>query len=547
MMKSSIDQPTLADYIETFRRRSKVFGLTLGLIFGAAALAAILLPDVYRSSTEMRIDLQGPNVELLEPLALTNYADQYIHTLRQQAITFDEIGPWLEETDVYSELRNEMSLPQLYSKLVDNIRLQNVTTDAMDPRSGRPVSLITGLVISFDAEDPQDAFVVAEMLAATFLAKDRERRTERATATSSFLLEEIDVKRKEIERLEAGIASFKEEHAGSLPELMSLNMSVLDRTERDLESVRAEIGTLQQDKIFRESQLEEIRRGTDQADRLGELENEYLRAISVYGPDHPDVIRIKRQVAALVGDAGSSTENDEVRMLETALAEARQKYSDVHPDVLSLQRQLEQARSRASIGQSGNDINPRYLELRAQVNAIDTQLASLRERARTLQAKFEETQRRLALTPQVEKEYLALARDLQTQQIAFEDLRRRLTQAQQTESFESGERGARLVKIRNASLPNSPAGPPRLAVVVLGGILGVSLAFGAALLAEMLDGSVRSGRDIQRLVSIVPIAEIPVIQGSAAVSTKRRHTAIIAATTLLLLVGGAVIIVLSGK
>lgn len=547
MMKSSIDQPTLADYIETFRRRSKVFGLTLGLIFGAAALAAILLPDVYRSSTEMRIDLQGPNVELLEPLALTNYADQYIHTLRQQAITFDEIGPWLEETDVYSELRNEMSLPQLYSKLVDNIRLQNVTTDAMDPRSGRPVSLITGLVISFDAEDPQDAFVVAEMLAATFLAKDRELRTERATATSSFLLEEIDVKRKEIERLEAGIASFKEEHAGSLPELMSLNMSVLDRTERDLESVRAEIGTLQQDKIFRESQLEEIRRGTDQADRLGELENEYLRAISVYGPDHPDVIRIKRQVAALVGDAGSSTENDEVRMLETALAEARQKYSDVHPDVLSLQRQLEQARSRASIGQSGNDINPRYLELRAQVNAIDTQLASLRERARTLQAKFEETQRRLALTPQVEKEYLALARDLQTQQIAFEDLRRRLTQAQQTESFESGERGARLVKIRNASLPNSPAGPPRLAIVVLGGILGVSLAFGAALLAEMLDGSVRSGRDIQRLVSIVPIAEIPVIQGSAAVSTKRRHTAIIAATTLLLLVGGAVIIVLSGK
>ena len=101
--------------------------------------------------------------------------------------------------------------------------------------------------------------------------------------------------------------------------------------------------------------------------------------------------------------------------------------------------------------------------------------------------------------PQVEKEYLALTRDLQTQQLAFEDLRRRLTQAQQTESFESGERGARLVKVRNASLPTSPAAPPRLAIVILGTVLAATLGLGAAVLAELLDGSVRSGRDIKKL------------------------------------------------
>jgi uncharacterized protein involved in exopolysaccharide biosynthesis len=532
-MNSSVDQPSLTDYTEAFRRRLKVFLTTFGLIFGVALFAAILLPDVYRSSTEMRIDLQGPNVDLLEPLVLTNYADQYVQTLQQRAITFEEIKSWIEETNVYSELRDEASLSKLYSKIVDNIRIQTVTTDALDPRSGRPVSLITGLELAFDAENPEDAFVIAEKLSATFLAKDREIRTERATATSSFLLEEIDIKRREIEKLEASIANFKQDHAGSLPELMNLNMSVLDRTERDLEAARSEIRNLQQDKIFRQSQLEEIRRESDQADRLRELEDEYLRAISLYGPDHPDVIRIRRQVA-------------EIQRLELALAEARQRYSDVHPDVLNLRRQLEEARSGNSLAQSGDDINPRYLQLRAQVNALDTQLAGLRERARTLQAKYDETQERIAMMPQVEKEYLALSRDLQTQQIAFEDLRRRLTQAQQTQSFESGERGARLVKIRNVALPTSPAGPPRLAITILGGILAASLAVGAAALAEVLDGSVRSGRDIQKLLNIVPIAEIPVIRGSDTVLRKRRNIAIIIVTTLLFIVGGAIVATQAG-
>lgn len=540
-MNSSLDQPGLIDYIETFRRRRKVFITTFCLFFGVAILAAILLPDIYRSSTEMRIDLEGPNIDLLEPLAMTNYADQYINSLQRRVMTYDEVTTWIEETNVYSELRDELSLSDLYSIVLDNIRIEMVTTEAMDPRSGRPVSLITGFVAAFDAEEPQRAFMIAEKLAATFLAKDREIRTERAAATSSFLLEEIDVKRNEIVKLEGSIALFKQDNAGSLPELMGLNMSVTDRTERDMESVRSEIRVLQQDKIFRESQLEEIRQRSESDDRLRQLEDEYLLAISRYGPDHPDVIRIRRQVAALTGGAIDWGESDEIVQLERALVEARQKYSDLHPDVLGLQRRLETLRSGNSASVSDLDINPRYLQLRAQVNAINTQIAGLRDRARILQVKYAEIQDRIALMPQVEKQYLALNRDLRTEQLAFEDLRSRLTQAQQIESYESGDRGARLVKIRNAALPRAPVAPPRLAIVVLGGILALTLAVGAAVLAEALDRSVRGRRDIQMLVNIIPIAEIPIIRGSASILQRHRRAVIIVAV-----VAGAILLIWSG-
>lgn len=540
-MNSSLDQPGLIDYIETFRRRRKVFMTTFCLFFGVAILAAILLPDIYRSSTEMRIDLEGPNIDLLEPLAMTNYADQYINSLQRRVMTYNEVTTWIEETNVYSKLRDELSLSDLYSIILDNIRIEMVTTEAMDPRSGRPVSLITGFVAAFDAEEPKRAFMIAEKLAATFLAKDREIRTERAAATSSFLLEEIEFKRKEIVKLEGSIALFKQDNAGSLPELMGLNMSVTDRTERDMESVRSEIRILQQDKIFRESQLEEIRQRSESDDRLRQLEDEYLLAISRYGPDHPDVIRIRRQVAALTGGAIDWGESDEIVQLERALVEARQKYSDLHPDVLGLQRRLETLRSGNSASVSDLDINPRYLQLRAQVNAIDTQIAGLRDRARILQVKYDKIQDRIALMPQVEKQYLALNRDLRTEQLAFEDLRSRLTQAQQIESYESGDRGARLVKIRNAALPREPVAPPRLAIVVLGGILALTLAVGAAVLAEALDRSVRGRRDIQMLVNIIPIAEIPIIRGSASILQRHRRAVIIVAV-----VAGAILLIWSG-
>ena len=540
-MNPSLDQPGLIDYIETFRRRRKVFMTTICVFFGVAVLAAILLPDIYRSGTEMRIDLEGPNIDLLEPLALTSYADQYINSLQRRVMTWDEVTTWIKDTNVYSELRDELSLPDLYSIVLDNIRIEMVTTEVMDPRSGRPVSLITGFVAAFEAEEPQQAFMIAEKLAATFLAKDREIRTERAAATSSFLLEEIDINRKKIVKLENRIASFKQDNAGSLPELMGLNMSVTDRTERDMESVRSEIRILQQDKIFRESQLEEIRQRSKSDNRLRQLEDEYLLAISRYGPEHPDVIRIRRQVAALTGGAIDSGESDEIVQLERALAEALQKYSDLHPDVLALQRRLETLRSGNSASTSGLDINPRYLQLHAQVNALDTQIAGLRDRARMLQVKYDEIQDRIALMPQVEKRYLALNRDLRTEQLAFEDLRSRLTQAQQTESYESGDLGARLVKIRNASLPIEPVAPPRLAIVILGGILAVTLAVGAAVLAETLDRSVRGRRDIQMLVNIIPIAEIPIIRDSASILQRRRRAVVIAAV-----VGGAILLIWSG-
>jgi uncharacterized protein involved in exopolysaccharide biosynthesis len=513
---------TSTDYLNAFRRRLKVFLFVFIAILAVAVSLAVSPSDFYRSAAEFRVDLEGPNVNLLEAVALTNYADQYVSTLERSVVTADNLRAWLAESNAFAEFRDEMTERELINLMRNRIRLELVFTSVIDERAGREVELITGFRPVFTGFSPEATHSVAKNLAEQFLAEDRSSRTQRAAAASSFFLQQIEVKEAEIAELEKKAAQFKEENAGKLPELLFLNMTVLERTERDLENIQTEIQSLQNDRIFRQSQLEEIRQNSASAERLQQLEDEYVRAISLYGPDHPDVIRIKRQVAAITGAENGTTSSLELEQLRLELAEAQQRYSEEHPDIRRLRRRIESLESGQSGAPASEDqFNPRYLQLRANVNAIDAKLASLRTRSYELRQKLEDLEVRIASTPEVERQYQALDRELQTAKLAFNDLRQRLTQAQQTESFEAGELGARLALVSAAYVPDRPAGPRRLAITILGVFMSISLAAGIAIAMELMDSTVRGRRDILTALGTQPIVAVPVIENS--VTRKRRY------------------------
>jgi uncharacterized protein involved in exopolysaccharide biosynthesis len=513
---------TPTDYLNAFRRRLKVFFFVFLAILSIAVSLAVSPTDYYRSAAEFRVDLEGPNIDLLEAVTLTNYVDQYVTTLERSVVTSDNLRTWLEESSVFAKDRDEKTERELINRIRDNIRLELVFTGVYDERAGREVDLITGFRPVFTGDSPEATHSVAKNLAEQFLAADHSSRTQQAAAASSFFRKQIGSKEAEIAELEKRIAEFKEDNAGKLPQQLVLNMTVLERTERDLENVQTEMRALQDDRIFRQSQLEEIRQNSASAERLQQLEDEYVRAIALYGPDHPDVIRIKRQVAALTGAGGESAGSLELEQLRVELAAAEQRYSAEHPDIKRLRRQIELLESGQSGATSTEDqFNPRYLQLRANVNAIDARLASLRTRARELRQKIEALEVRIASTPEVERQYQALDRDFQTAKLAYNDLRQRLTQAQQTESFEAGELGARLSQVSPAYVPDRPAGPRRVAMAVVGVIFGLSLAAGVAVMMELLDSTIRGRRDILVALGTQPIASIPIIQNS--VTRRRRY------------------------
>lgn len=533
---------TLNDYLHAFRRRFGIFLAVFVAVFATAIAFAVVPPDVYRASAELRIDLEGPNINVVQPMILTNYADQYIQSLQQKVLSNENLRTWLEETDVYRENRDSASQGELMQRLEEDIRIQMVFTSVIDEATGKEVNLITGFTTSFTGHDPAVAEDIAQKVAASFLAEDRATRMASAATASGFLQERIDAKREEIVAIEAQIATFKEGNSGKLPDNMVLNMTALERTEREFESVEREIRVLEQDRFFREAQLQEIRqRGGGIGATLAALEAEYHRAISLYGPDHPDVIRISRQVAALTEASTSESGSLELAQLEAELAAAEERYSDEHPDVIRLKRQIAAARSGGAFPVSGQAADPVYLQLSAQINAIDTNLSSLRTRANDLRVHRADLQDKIAAMPQVERQYQVLERELQTATLAFEDLRKRLTQAEQIESFESGERGARLTLIRSAKAPDSPTGPPRIAISVLGLIVALTLASGGTLITELSDSTIRGSKDVLTVLNTHAIAIVPIVQNSVSRSYRRKQMVFMSIGVLV--IAGAIMVI----
>lgn len=538
---------TAQDYLDAIRRRRKLFLMIVLPILLCAAALALLLEDRYTAIARFDIDLEGSNVSTLEPIELTTYADQYIAKLEDRTMAREKLKAFVSQLNLSPPYLADLTESERINIVRDSVDVWMVTQPVLSPGSGRAVDLISGFAVEADSDDPQFAYKVADYIANQFLEEDRKSRTERASSTSTFLRDQMSKTEIEIVMFEQQIAEFKVENACCLPELMDLNLSVIQRTERDIENLQPRIRTLGKDRAFKMSQIEEIRQQSISTDRLADLEAEYLRLVANYGRDHPDVNRVRREIVAITGATAGRDEAYELVELRIRLAEAEQRYSQEHPDIIRYKREIAALEAKQG-GASRRDSeqaklldNPRYLQLRTELNGIDTELAELRRREPELRRKIADYEKRLTETPQIESEYQALSRKLDAARDNFENLQDRLVIASQTEALESTEIGARLLLVWPASLPDSPSGPPRVAILVVSAFFAFSLGVAAMLFAEMTDSSVRGRKDIEAIMDMVPLASIPMIDNAGVKSLGHRRLYLLSGLSLAIV---AIVIVL---
>ena len=530
---------TFSDYVAAVRRRRGVFFAGAGSIFFIAAAMGWLLPNQYTSASRIDINLEGSNVQTLEPIELTAYADQYIADMKDRALTYDNLVILARDSEKLPKDIAELSESDRMAMIRDSIEVSVLTQVVISPTSGREVDVISGIRVASVARDPDLAYQVATYVTQLMLDEDRRSRTEMATSTSRFLDEQMDITEGEILKLEKEIADFKVANACCLPELVDLNMSVMQRAERDLESIQPRRRTLEQDRAFLRAQIEELGQIVIPPDRLEELELEYMTLVANYGQDHPDVNRVRRELLAIAGTEADGNESIEIIDLRIKLREAEQKYSDEHPDVRRYRNQL--ALLEAQRDREGGDTpvklleNPRYIQLRTELNSINSQLAELRTSEPMLRKKISEYEDRLSRTPQIESQYQALNRRLESARGNFDDLQERYVIARQTQALESTDIGARLLNIASPQIPIAPSGPPRLAILIVGVFLAGTVGLGAMLFAELADRTVRGSKDIEVVVDMVPLVTVPNIQNSVSIAEhKRRMTRILGASLILL-------------
>jgi len=550
----------LKDYVAALRRRFKLFVfVTLGLAL-AALIIALILPSIYRSSAIVLIEQQEIPAELVQS-TVTSYADQRIQTISQRVMTTSNLTEIVDKYGLYREAREEEPTAVILEEMRDDINLEMISAEVMDPRSGRPTQATIAFQLSYENRSPQLAQRVTNELTNLYLSENIKNRTEMATETTSFLQDEAQALEDQVAAMEADLAAFKEQHADSLPEMSDLNLQIRERLTRELRDINARLRSLDERIIYLEAEKAQIsprdaiygedgRRILGPADRLQLLETELISAKGRYSETHPSVQRLEREIAALREQVGKPDTRgalfDQKEQLEARLATLRERYGSEHPNVVATNRQLrqivsdiEQLNNVANAEKEVRPENPAYLQIESQLQAAKSERESLLETRKELHREIDEVETALRGTPQVEREYRNLVRGYENAMAKFQEIKSKQLQAQLAESLEQERKGERFTLIEPPLLPEKPVKPNRLAILLIGLVLAAFAGLGTIVAADTLDESITGPKDIARYLGAPPLAVIPYIANSDDVK-KRRQRAIAGATSAaIVLTGGA--------
>ena len=530
----------LGDYLAAFRRRRGMIVLIAGTVFILGLIAAFVWPPTYASSATILIEEQEIPSELVQS-TVTSYASERIQVISQRVMTRSNLLGIMDKYGLYQKERQRETTEEVLADMRDDIKLDMINADVMDPRTGRPTAATIAFTVGFEGKDPQLVQKVANEITTLYLNENLRTRTEKAEETTSFLTEESKRLGAEISRLETALAEFKEKNANELPELKDLNTQVLDRTERDISDIDTQIRTLEERKIYLEGQLAILDpygssgQVLSPAARLQQLRTEYIAYASRYSPNHPDVISRKREIEALEKETGIVENTSEKRArldaLQKELVVAEKTYTDEHPDVKSLKRQIasleEELRNPPPATTTkpapATPDNPAYISLKAQAEAADSEIRSLKIKRSQLSDKLTEYEQRLEQTPQVEREYRGLVRDFENSTQRYQEIKSKQMTAEVAQAMEKERKGEKFTLIDPPILPEKPISPNRPAIIFLSLVLALGAGIGSAAAAESMDSAVRGAKGVISILNTAPLAVIPYLASDADIDRERKR------------------------
>ena len=118
----------------------------------------------------------------------------------------------------------------------------------VDKRTQHPTQATIAFTLSYDGESPEIAQKVANELTSLFLGENlRSRETSRAR-DNGLSETRADNLSHHLEELEAKISTLKQRTSGALPELVALNMQLMNQADRELADVDRDIRSLEERK-----------------------------------------------------------------------------------------------------------------------------------------------------------------------------------------------------------------------------------------------------------------------------------------------------------
>lgn len=397
---------------------------------------------------------------------------------------------------------------------------------------------ISSFTISYETRDPRLAQAVTAELTDLFINENQKVLQQESEGTTDFLEKQLEDARESLSEQEAKVRDFQSQHEGALPTEEPGNLQILNGLQSQLQSEQEALNSANQQRVYLEALLSQEKASQAR-----------IRPSSGGGVTAPTDL---------------ATIDDQLDKLRAQLADMSSRYTDRYPDVQSLKDQIAKTEAmrdslvaaaklkRSTAARSGDGATPGSVDdsdlsttgrqIQGQLQANQVEIRNRENAVESLKARLGEYQGRLNMAPSTEQELTDLTRGYDQSKANYDDLLRKKEQSEMATSMEEMQQGERFTILDPPSYPSAPDFPNRLKFCGIG--LGVGLVLGLIVAGgfEFMDDRLHTEKEIQSLLPMAVISDIPAIISPADEQNSRKRL-VLGWTTSVLVVG----IILAGS
>ena len=348
------------------------------------------------------------------------------------------------------------------------------------------------LEISYRAEDPRQAALIVNAVAQAAVAQSVEDINLEAKTVRNFLASQVPSLEEKLRAAELAESQYRQNNGLLAVEAQNQQMvgglAALEQEERALLSSLAELSS-------REQQLN-----------------------TVVGINSPEVAY---DIARVGQDPQLATLRSQITATSVAVAEARSKLGDQHPELLALGDELANLQAlyqqrlaeltpsgqgsdfgNAATALSSNDLSQQLIS-DAISNSIEAE--ALNNRLEFVQTELARMRQTFTQQPSLQQPLAVLSRQRQEAANSLELIQSKLEEARIAEA--QLVTNVRIVGLAEA--PEAPVSPSPIGILALGAIAGSLLTIGTILLLDLLDASLQSGEEVEKLVKLPVLGYLP--------------------------------------
>lgn len=491
---------TAGDYWDIVRRHRWVI---LGSAFCCWLLVwgvGWLLPSSWQSDAVVAVPQQQISSTLVQPNSTEN-AEAQLEAIKAQVLNRDRLQGIIDENNLYPRHHGLLALFQpsdpVEEMLTKDIQLNPIT---VGPKNSIQ-EMLTGFTISYTGSTPALAQRVDEELAKSFVTQNTTAQQKVSSDTTTFLSNELGDAKQDLEKQEAAVKAFKNQHLGELPDQLASNLQILAGLQTELQNNQNSLSAARQQQLYYESVIQQydsaqssLGEGGDSAvtpssldKQLKDLEMQLAQERSQYTDNYPDVIALKDQIEK-TKELKKQTEKDI----------ASQQKTDKGSDGLPL----------GSTAELQNGAPTPMMQIQSQLKANQLEITSLQKQQENIQKHIDEVHANLNAEPRVEQELSVITRGYDESTRNYDALLQKSQDSQLASNLQVAQPNIYSFA-SHASFPLTPSAPNHLLISLGGLAAGILIGVVLAGLIEFTDIRIRKESDLEGLVTARVLVGIP--------------------------------------